>query len=62
MDAKKLHTLSAKANAWFVQHNGAMNLVLIAGAVGLIFIALLPAKYAPFKAFMIGYAILPLPY
>lgn len=39
-----------------------MNLVLIAGAIGLILIALLPAKYATFKAFMIGYAILPLPY
>lgn len=62
MNKTKLHTLSAKANGWFLQHNGAMNLVLIAGAIGLILIALLPAKYATFKAFMIGYAILPLPY
>lgn len=57
-----LKTEAIKANKWMEEHDRAMDIVLILGGIVLILIAFLPARYASFKAFMIGYAILPLPY
>lgn len=59
---KELKTAASRLNKWLILHNEEMSLILFMGGIGLIIISLLPKKYAGFKAFMVGYAILPLPY